>query len=475
MALHPDAPLAQFAGKWRAKHSEQSGFQPLSDGLDALGARLRALDIARHTVDVQYFLIKHDEAGSLFMGKLLRAADSGVRVRVLFDDIFTPRNDVVLTTLASHPNINIRLFNPLSRRFPVLLSMLWDFQRSNRRMHNKSFIVDGSLAIIGGRNIGAEYFELQQDGNFDDYEVLATGPVVDDIADTFDRFWDSRLALPVEALGRRPLLNKLAIWRNAMRAVVSGRRESAYGRAVKTQLVDAVFRGELPLIPAPARVVADRPEKLKVAPGTAEELRVTTALREAIEEAQHEITIISPYFIPGEEGLELIKNKAASGITVRVVTNSLASTNHVAVHAHYRKYRAELVRSGVELFELRSDVQPGYGEKNIERITLHTKAFEVDGKTLILGSLNLDPRSMEINSEQIVFIDSPELSGLMRDVIDKGIPDFTWRVALSDKDRMRWTYAGARGRKTRKGEPGASLWRRLLANVYQLLPIERQL
>ncbi len=475
--MEPDssAPLAALAQEWRAAHPGKSGFQPLPQGLDALGARLRALDLARHSVDAQYFLIKRDEAGMLFLGKLLRAADRGVRVRLLFDDIFTPRNDDVLATLSSHPNIEIRLFNPLSRRSPVFWSMLWDFQRSNRRMHNKSFVVDGAVAIVGGRNIAAEYFELKDDGNFDDFEVLTTGPVVADVAASFDQFWNSRLSLPVEALGRKPQPNRLGVWRGAMEAVISGQRASAYGRAVQSELVEAVFNGQQPLIAANATVASDRPEKLKVARGAEEELVVAAALRDAVQSAQHEITVITPYFLPREVGRQLLKDKVAAGVRIRVITNSLASTNHVPVHAHYRKYRRELLRAGVELYELRADRQPGSEEKNRERMTLHTKAFEIDGKTLGLGSVNLDPRSIEINSELIMFIDSPELSERLLSFLEEDLAGLTWRVALDENDRLRWYYDAGGQVETRAGEPGASLWRRLRANLYRLLPIEGQL
>lgn len=475
MALDDNATLIDLAGQWRAANPTLSGFQPLPGGLDALGVRLRALDMARETVDAQYFLIKHDEAGILFMGKLLRAADRGVRVRLLFDDVFTPRNDQILTNLSSHPNIQIRLFNPLSRHSPALWSLLRNFSRSNRRMHNKSFLVDQSLAVVGGRNIAAEYFELKADGNFDDFEVLATGPVVGDVAESFDRFWNSKLSLPIEALGRKPDPASVTGWRNEMQAIVSGERESAYGRAIHSELVQALFSGRQPLTAASARVVSDRPEKLKLARGREEELRVATALRDTVVAAEQSITIITPYFLLREPGRQVLKEKAAAGIKMRLITNSLASTNHVAVHAHYRKYRRELLHAGVEIYELRADRQPGSEEKNHERMTLHTKAFEVDGKTLGLGSINLDPRSIEINSELIIFVESSELSGQLLEFLEQDLSWLTWRVMLDDLGRIRWHFQAEGQEEVQRGEPGASLWRRIRANIYRWLPIESQL
>ncbi|MEE4660320.1 MAG: phospholipase D family protein [Halieaceae bacterium] len=475
MPLDDESPLGRFAEDWRTSHPEESGFQTLGRGLDGLGARLRALDLAQHSVDAQYFLIKPDEAGQLFLGKLLRAADRGVRVRLLVDDVFTPRRDQVLATLSSHHNIEIRLFNPLSRQSPVFWSLLWDFQRSNRRMHNKSFIVDGSVAIVGGRNIAAEYFELKDDGNFDDFEVLAAGPIVDEIARSFDEFWNSRLSLPVEALGRAPDDQQLDLWREIMTEVINGERSSAYGRAISSELLDDLFSGRRTLIAASARVVSDRPEKLKVARGTQEELIVGAALADVVQNAQREVTVITPYFLLQEPGRELLKAKAAEGVRIRVITNSLASTNHVPVHAHYRKYRRELLEAGVELYELRADRQPGSDDKDRERMTLHTKAFELDGETLGLGSVNLDPRSLEINSELVIFIDSPQLSRRLLSFLESDLPQLTWRLELNEDNRLRWHYQSGDVEEVRSGEPGASLWRRLQANLYRLLPIEGQL
>ncbi len=475
MPLDTRSPLARFAQEWESKHPAESGFQALPNGLDGLGARLRALDYATYSVDAQYFLIKPDEAGQLFLGKLLRAADRGVRVRLLVDDVFTPRNDQVLATLSSHHNIEIRLFNPLSRQSPAFWSMLWDFSRSNRRMHNKSFVVDGAIAIVGGRNIAEEYFELKPDGNFDDFEVLTTGPIVTEISNSFDAFWNSKLSLPVEALDRTPDQQKLDQWRKIMAEVVAGERSSAYGRATDSELLDDLFAGRRQLTVAPARVISDRPEKLKVARGTEEELIVGAALREAVQNAQHEVTFITPYFLLRPGGRNLLKEKAAAGVRVRIITNSLASTNHVPVHAHYRKYRRELLEAGVELYELRADRQPGSDEEDRERMTLHTKAFEVDGQTLGLGSVNMDPRSLEINSELIIFIDSPEMSQRLLAFLETDLPALTWKLEINENNGLRWHYLAKGQQEVEAGEPGASLWRRFQANLYRLLPIEGQL
>lgn len=467
--------LGNFAAQWRSLHPGHSGFMGLPKGLDGLGARLKGLDRAQVSVDAQYFLLKPDEAGRLFLGKLLYAADRGVRVRLLVDDIFTPRDDHVLATLSSHENIEIRLFNPLSRRSPVFWSMLWDFTRTNRRMHNKAFIVDGAMAIVGGRNIAEEYFELKPDGNFDDFEVLTIGPVVDELSASFDEFWNSRLSLPVEALGGRVDPERLEQWRKTMEEVIEGSRPSAYGRAINSELLQELINGERGLEPAKARVVSDSPQKLKEVRGEEQFLAVAAALMEAVQAARQEVTIITPYFLLGERGRSALMDIANSGVQVRVITNSLASTNHVPVHAHYRKYRKQLLQAGVQLYELRADRQPGWKNGSQERMTLHTKLFELDGETVVLGSVNLDPRSIEINSELIVFVESSGLSSQLLEFLRQDLPEFTWRLQLNEKGYLRWHYEGKSGVQTARGEPGASIWRRMQANIYRLLPIERQL
>jgi putative cardiolipin synthase len=465
-----------FAIQWQEEHPGKSGFLSLARGLDGLGARLRLLDAAEVSVDAQYFLVKPDEAGRLFVGKLLRAADRGVRVRLLIDDIFTPRSDDALTTLASHPQIEVRLFNPLSRRSPAAWSMFWDFARTNRRMHNKAFIVDNAMAITGGRNIAAEYFELKPAGNFDDFEVLATGPVVEALTDNFDSFWNHSLSLPIEALGREPHPELLDRWRQEIQEVVEGSRPSAYARAVSSEFLQEVLRGERGPEPATATLVSDLPQKLEARRGEQTHLLVAAALEQQVTAARREITLITPYFLPGKRGRELLKKFATSGVQVRVITNSLASTNHVPVHAHYRKYRRELLEAGVEIHELRADRQPGWEEgAGAERLTLHTKLFEIDGETVVLGSVNLDPRSIEINTEQIIIIDSSELSGRLVTTLQQELPDYTWQLRLDERGRVQWHYGGQGGPEVVTREPGASFWRRFQAGFYRLLPIERQL
>ncbi|MEH6606429.1 MAG: phospholipase D-like domain-containing protein, partial [Pseudomonadales bacterium] len=245
--------------EWAEEHGSQSGFIPLTGGNDALGVRLKMMEGAEESIDAQYFLLKPDQAGMLFVGGLLEAADRGVRVRFLLDDIFTPGVDSQLTILNSHPNIEVRLFNPMTRQSFKYWSLLVDFGRANRRMHNKVFVADDALAVLGGRNIAEEYFEIEPDVEFADFDVLAVGPVVSDAADTFDEFWNSAAAVPVEAFEVDIDPAQLDVWREKMKDIVSGEQESVYFRALSSRLLADIIEERAPLFIGEAHVVTDAP------------------------------------------------------------------------------------------------------------------------------------------------------------------------------------------------------------------------
>ena len=271
-ALPPEVanPGDTYAADWRAANGDKSGFIGLSNGDDALGARLALMERARGTIDAQYFILKSDQAGALFTGKMLRAADRGVRVRLLVDDIFTPRADKALALLSSHPNIEVRLFNPLSRQGPKPWSFLMDFKRANRRMHNKSFTVDNTASIIGGRNIGNEYFELKQNIKFDDYEVLAVGPVVEEISRGFDAFWNSDLSVPMEAFDIKIDPLQLAEWREYIAREMARGSTGTYAQAINSTLLQDIRSGIRKPVAAQASLVTDSPMKLQGALGDEE-------------------------------------------------------------------------------------------------------------------------------------------------------------------------------------------------------------
>jgi cardiolipin synthase C len=472
-----DSNLGAIALQWMGNHGKESGFLGLPNGTEALGARLRMMEAAEHSIDAQYFLLKPDRAGALFVGQMLLAADRGVKVRFLIDDIFTPGLDKELTLLSSHPNIQVRLFNPMGDRSFKYGNYLLDFKRANRRMHNKSFTVDGALSIVGGRNIAEEYFELQQDVVFDDYEVMAIGPVVSAISSAFDQFWNSDLAVPMEAFAVEVDPGELNLWRTQVKKTADSSAQGDYARAVNSSLVVDLMADRVEPVPARAVVVTDSPEKLQAAVGTRELATMAAELGQRFDQAQKEIVIITPYFVPRTAGVEVIEGLLARGIRVVVITNSLASNNHTAVHSGYARYRKRLIKAGAELYEIKADEVGDWEDRegHPELLTLHTKAAIIDRETVFIGSLNFDPRSLDINSEMGLFISSDTVGAEVYDMVSESMGGVTYRVIVNDKDQLRWVFDHQGKHEVLDKEPLTTWGRRFSAGFYRILHIEGQL
>ena len=473
----PNTVTGEAALRWQADHGSVNGFVGLPEGIDALGVRLRMMQLAEKSIDAQYFILKNDRAGALFAGKMLLAADRGVKVRLLLDDVFTTGIDRQLSLLNSHPNIEVRLFNPLSRRSLKYWSYLLDFSRANRRMHNKSFTVDNSMTIVGGRNIGEEYFELKQDVMFDDYEVFAIGAVVGDVSAGFDQFWNSELAVPVEAFGIKVDPGELNDWREYMRVKTHESATGVYAQALDSKMLRNIRDGRLRPALAEATMVTDSPDKLLNPVGDKNGAALRNDIGERFRDAKHEILIITPYFIPQEAGTKLIEQLLAKGVRVVIVTNSLASTNHVAVHSGYARYRKRLIRAGAEIHEIRAEFsgdETGWGHSP-ELVTLHSKSTVIDRKTIFVGSLNFDPRSILINTEMGLFIESSDLGAVFTVKLFQSLPRTTYRVDLDEHDQLRWTYQYDGQQEILHKEPQAAWSRRFMAGFYGILPIEGQL
>ncbi len=471
-----ESELGEAALEWQQKHGEKMGFLGLPDGADALGARLHLMQLAQTSVDAQYFILKKDRAGALFASGLLAAADRGVRVRLLVDDIFSPGVDEAFTLMSTHPNIEVRLFNPLSRRGKYL-NYLTDFSRANRRMHNKSFTVDNSVSIVGGRNIGEEYFEINQDVKFDDYEVLMIGSAVEQVGVGFDNFWNSELSVPIEAFEVNVDPAELNRWRDIIRKTVTTQQEGLYAAAINSRLIRDLREGKREPIIAHAELFTDRPEKLQADVGDREQAILAVELGRRFREAKQEVLIVTPYYIPQDGGAKLIEEMLAKGVRVIIVTNSLASTNHVAVHSGYARYRKRLLEAGAEFYEIRFDSvldESQWGHQP-ERVTLHSKATVIDQQTIFIGSLNFDPRSVFINTEMGLFLETEAKGVKFRDRVMAGVREMAWRVDLDDKGKLRWTYQNGDNHQVLHNEPQASWWRRFQVGFYRLLPIESQL
>jgi len=403
---------------------------------------------------------------------LAAATSRGVRVRFLLDDIFTSVDDRVLRLLNQHPNVEMRLFNPLSRKGVALLNYLTHFRRTNRRMHNKTFSVDNQISIVGGRNIADEYFDLKVGKAYRDFDVLVIGPAVGEIGGTFDRYWNHALSVPMEAFGNKESFDDLEEGRARSRDEFGEAMTSAYARALDSQVLRDLVEDRAEAFPAPAEVITDDPEKLlnKV---SADQQILATRMAEVARNAASELIVISPYFIPGKNGVGFYRDLTERGVRVVVLTNSLASNNHIPVHAAYARYRHRLLQAGVELYEMRvnaGEVPRGKDEGQFEKVTLHTKMIIIDRQKTFVGSLNLDPRSIDINTEMGVLIDSPALSTAITEPFLASLPANTYRVVEDEKGRLRWHAMIDGSEVIEKGEPQTGSWRRFKAFVSRILP-----
>lgn len=462
------------AKQWTALHDGQSGFFPLVNGMDALGARLDMIEKAEKSVDLQYFLMKDDTAGLVVTNALVRAADRGVRVRFLLDDVFTSASDRTLLLLSQHPNIEVRLFNPVSRRGFYSLNFVGSFSKANRRMHNKSFTVDNAISIVGGRNIADEYFALKDDSVFADFDTLAFGEIAKAISNSFDIYWNHELAIPIEQLLNTNDSETLESERSGLTEEGKAIHADIYEEALSSDILQNLIVGNQPLFIANALVIADDPDKLINPVGT-EHMGLATDVDEVLRKAEHELIFISPYYVPGEDGVQYARELVEKGVRVVVVTNSLASNNHVAVHSGYSGYRKQVLQAGVELYEVRAnagkELQGGEGPAVL---TLHTKLILIDRRYLFVGSLNLDPRSLEINAEMGLLIDSEELVSAMAAGVEADIPSTAYRVALDDNGRVQWQGMIDGKPVTENTEPLAGRWLRFKAWFLKIAP-ERQL
>ena len=463
--------LGREVSRWVDEHGGLSGFYPLNQGMDALGVRLRLAEIAEKSIDLQYFLMKEDTAGSVMMNALLRAADRGVRVRFLLDDIFTTTSDDGLLLLNEHPNIEVRLFNPISRRGISALNFVGDFRQANRRMHNKSFTVDNQISVVGGRNIADEYFELKTGSVFVDFDVLAMGPIAADISASFDDFWNHSRAVPMEQLTAKGIDEDLETVRAHIAEEFDGTYDTVYKQALESQLLQDLIADRQPLFAAEARVLSDRPDKL-INEISEEQMRLATDLREVLLSADEEIIFISPYYVPGDSGVQFVRNLVNKGVRVIILTNSLASNNHVPVHGGYARYRKDVIKAGAELYEARANAAQELRstDEGPDIMTLHTKAFLIDHRYLFVGSLNLDPRSIEINAEMGLLIDSQELVASMSSAPDEKLSKVTYRVLLNEEGDLEWHGLINGEEVIETTEPLAGPWLRFKAWFMRIAP-----
>lgn len=460
-------------------HPGQSGFVELDEGHEAFATRMLLAQAAQRSLDVQYYIWHADLTGTLLMQALLQAAERGVRVRLLLDDNNTPGLDASLAAMNSHPNLEVRLFNPFMQRNARWFGYLSDFGRLNRRMHNKTFTADNRVTIVGGRNIGDEYFDAGQEMAFVDMDVLAIGVVVPRVSEDFDRYWASASAYPLEKV-LAPARDQDTELVSTRAAQMRARPEAArYLLALaRSDFVRRMIAGELTWEWTDIRLVSDDPAKgLGLA---AKDAMMPWQLAEVLGLPTQELLLVSPYFVPTARGTDALTALASRGVVVRVLTNSLAATDVPAVHAGYAKHRRALLGGGVQLYEMKPD---GYGARSSPNdrglfgssgASLHAKTFSVDARRVFIGSFNLDPRSAALNTELGFVIDSPRLAAEISARFKDTLPRHSYRLRLEPDGHVVWhdLHAPDGAPPLYRSEPQSSLWVRAMVRVLSWLPID---
>lgn len=497
-ALAPDSasPLASSFASARAAHPGESGFRLLVTGKEALAARIALARSANKTLDIQYYIAEEDNTGKLLLEAAMRAAQRGVRVRMLLDDMNFKDIDSLMGALNDTPNIEIRVFNPFSTRTETGLqrigNVITHLDTLTRRMHNKAMIADNQAAITGGRNVGDEYFDASPSITFRDIDILSVGPIVPQISNSFDIFWNSEQAYPLKALNNQKFSRKAIAKVRASLQAHWDEMSSLTGGADLDEppLARQIRTGAMPLVWANASFYADTPRKI-VTPTDDYHSPPIDRLRVLAEGAKQEFLIISPYFVPHDDSIAGLGNMVAHGVRVAVLTNSLAATDAPAVQAGYGPARVPLLTRGVELYEFKAI--DGKHKSGLigshSHASLHAKAYVIDRQILMIGSLNLDPRSAGLNTEMALEVDSPTLAQQVAELFaeDSSLEE-SYRVTLADPEAIAqmhavgtqssplvWTTINNGKTVYYNYDPNAGLWRNLLTGLFFILPIKDQL
>lgn len=475
------------------KYPGESGFYVLNDGMQAFVARMKMADAAEKTLDIQYYIWHADKTGLLIYDRIIAAADRGVRVRLLLDDLDTAGKDFGLHLLNSHKNIEVRIYNPFANRGSRAWGFVTDLSRVNRRMHNKSMTADNQATIVGGRNIGNEYFGATSASAFADLDVLAIGPVVEKVSNVFDEYWNSEWVYPISAFeSRQPITEEnYRAQIERLSKYVQEARGSDYVKAVKESII--FKRGQMKehdFFWGRSALLYDAPSK---ASGTevTEATHMGPDLIKIFNHADKELLIVSPYFVPGKEFTEFLGQRVKDGVRVRVLTNSLAANDVGVVHAGYMRYRTRLLKSGVELYEYKSIMtpEPDKGKEKqkkrwsgSDKASLHAKTFSVDQKYIFVGSFNLDPRSYKHNTEMGVLFESIPLAQESSKRFDEKLLQKAYRLELvtipvdannpEEDYLLRWVTQEKGKKVTYKTEPEVGWWTRFVTGFFSIIVVE---
>jgi putative cardiolipin synthase len=476
----------QFAVSAR-EHGGQSGYRIINVGVDGFLMRMEMIDAAQRTLDLQYYIFHSDESGRLLTEALVRAADRGVRVRLLIDDGEAVPGDERIFAIAGRPNIQIRVFNPFDyrgeNRFLKSTEYLFEHSRLDYRMHNKLLVADNAMALVGGRNIGDQYFQIDPDSQYADDDMFAAGPVVSELSATFDEFWNSTWSVPAENLHAPPHPKP------AHEAHPDKIDHAGFDYRAKLdsgEPLAGILAGRLPLIWAHAQVVCDSPDKGK-SHNAAEDSRIYQPVARAVAGVQTELLMVSPYVVPSEDEMRLLQDRRAHQVRIRILTNSLETAPELSAHSGYMHYRKELLKDGVELYELRARLGSTRGSGESAKLSrygnyaLHAKLYVLDRRRLFVSSMNLDQRSKRLNTEVGLIIDSPELAQEAAKRFEAmTLPENSYAVLLptgapGDPPHLEWRTQ-ENGRTIEYGkEPERHAWQRAEVEFLSLLHLDREL
>lgn len=478
--------LAQIIDPLQQQNPDLTGYYVLFDPLEALAARLRLIDKAEKTLDLQYYIWDNDKVGAVALHALIRAADRGVKVRLLIDDNNAKQTEGIFLALAQHPNIEVKLFNPYRFRKYRGIDMVLDLKRINRRMHNKSFIADHKVALIGGRNMTNQYYNVSDSYQFSDVDVMLVGTAVNDISNSFDDYWNHDYAYDVQEVVKQKShrLSYESLKQQLDEHYKKVTVQNYLDLTSNSQAIDSLINRDIALDWVKAEVVKDSPDKIKSKAKKQEHLNFQ--LINHLEKPEKNIDLISAYFVPEKKGAKILSELAQDGVHVRVLTNSFKANDVAVVHAFYGKYRQNLLENGVELYEflpaLDKDDLDKHTEdlakkakvniKGLSRSSLHAKLMALDEKQVFIGSFNFDPRSAYLNTEIGVLLNSPTLARSVHSTMDQNLSKYAYKLFLNAENKITWQRQTPQGPVIYTKEPRMKWWQRAGMKVISWLPIE---
>ncbi|MDQ8954123.1 phospholipase D family protein [Acinetobacter rudis] len=478
--------LAQIIEPLKAQHPELTGYHVLYDPFKAFAARIQLIDRAEKTLDLQYYIWDNDKIGALALYKIIQAADRGVKVRLLIDDNNAQSMEAVYLALDQHANIQVRLFNPYRFRQLRPIDMVLDLKRINRRMHNKTFTADHQVSLIGGRNMSDHYYNLSDSYQFSDVDVMLVGQAVEDIGDSFDQYWNDSYSYPVLSIVN-PNQNTLR-YEGLKQQLIQNYQQESVQNYLNISNRSNDFNHWLEQHDewewVKAEVVKDSPDKIRAK--AKKEQQLNFQLHNRLNAPNQDIDLISAYFVPEKSGTERIGQLSQDGVHVRILTNSFKANDVSLVHAFYAKYRMDLLKSGVELYEFLPALsdeqltettkdlskQAKINLKGLSRSSLHAKLMSVDNKQVFIGSFNIDPRSAYLNTEIGVILDSPPLATMVHETIDQHINRYAYKLVLDDQGKITWQLQTNNATLIYNKEPRIKWWQKAGLKIISWLPLE---